>query len=459
MSNRFRFAPSPTGLLHVGGARTALYNYLLARSSGGKFILRIEDTDRQRSTGEAVDQILEGLEWLGLEWDEGPFSQFERVERHREVIDKLLDAGSAYRSSATTENVHEAREANDGLGFRGEPDDVEGAAVRLRVPDEGETVVRDLIRGETGFENRLLDDFVIARSDGTPLYNFAVAIDDLDMGITTVVRGEDHLSNTPRQLLILEALDAEMPTYAHLPLLMGADGKKLSKRHGAASIKDLMNAGFVPGAVVNYLALLGWGYDDKTTFFSLDDLVDKFSLEKVSSSSAVFDEKKLRWMNGHYLREMGSEELARNVGDYLQSSGIEEPGELFQEATNLVQEKISTLDEFWPMVVFLFREPQIDERSYKKVFGGGKGLDELKRAREALSDVDPFDLDGIEKALRDLVDKMEMKPNKVFQPIRVAISGKTVSPGIFESLELLGKQTTLSRIDEAVARLEKGEQP
>ena len=455
MSNRFRFAPSPTGLLHVGGARTALYNYLLARASGGKFILRIEDTDRERSTGEAVDQILEGLEWLGLEWDEGPLSQFERVERHREAINRLLDAGSAYKSIATNEDVRKAREANDGLGFRGEPESVEGAAVRLRVPDEGETVVRDLIRGETRFENRLLDDFVIARSDGTPLYNLAVAVDDLDMGVTTVVRGEDHLSNTPRQLLILDALDAEVPTYAHLPLLMGTDGKKLSKRHGAASVKDLIDAGFVPGAVVNYLALLGWGYDDKTTFFSVDDLVEKFSLERVSSSAAVFDEKKLRWMNGHYLREMGSYELARNVGDYLQRNGVEERGELLQEATNLVQEKISTLDEFWPMAAFLFRKPQVDERSYKKVFGGGEGLEELKRARQALSDVDPFDLSGIEEALRDLVDKMELKPNKVFQPIRVAISGKTVSPGIFESLELLGKQKSLSRIDETVVRLEK----
>ncbi len=274
---RVRFAPSPTGQLHIGGARTALYNWLLARKHGGTLVLRIEDTDRERSTPENVEQILDALRWLELDWDEGPISQVERAGRHREQIDRLLADGAAYE--------------DDG-------------AVRLRVPDEGETVVSDVIRGDVTFPHSAIDDFVIARSDGSALYNLAVAVDDLDMGIDHVVRGEDHLSNTPRQVMILKALGAEPPVYAHLPLLHGPDGKKLSKRHGAASVQELRDQGYLPEAVRNYIAMLGWGLDDETTFISTDDLIQAFSLERVSRSPAVFDEQKLRWMNGRYLREL-----------------------------------------------------------------------------------------------------------------------------------------------------------
>src|ERR671937_178109 len=271
---RLRFAPSPTGSLHIGGARTALYNWLLARQSGGTFVLRIEDTDRERSTPENVEQILDALSWLGLDWDEGPYSQAERQPRHREEIDRLVGEGHAY---------------------------LEEGAVRLRVPDEGETVVRDVIRGDVTFEHSTIEDLVIARSDGSPLYNLAVAVDDRDMGITHVVRGADHLSNTPRQLMVLRALGAEPPVYAHLPLLHGPDGRKLSKRHGAASVQEMRDAGYLPAAVRNYLALLGWGYDESTTFFSTDELIKLFSLDRVSKNPAMFDEQKLRWMNGRYL--------------------------------------------------------------------------------------------------------------------------------------------------------------
>src|SRR3954447_26044864 len=283
---RVRFAPSPTGALHIGGERTALYNWLVARHSGGTFVLRIEDTDRERSTEENVQQIYDALRWLELDWDEGPFSQMERIDRHKQEIARLLEEGHAYE--------------DDG-------------AVRLRVPEGGRTVVEDVIRGEIVFEHEAIADFVIARSDGSPLYNLAVAVDDRDMEITHVVRGTDHISNTPRQLMILKALGAEPPTYAHLPLLHGPDGKKLSKRHGAASVQELREAGFLPAAVRNYLALLGWGYDDTTTFFTTQELQERFTLERVSKGAAVFDEQKLRWMNGRYLREMPTAELAQRI--------------------------------------------------------------------------------------------------------------------------------------------------
>ena len=299
-SMRVRFAPSPTGALHVGGARAALYNWLLARGRGGTFVLRIEDTDRERSTPENIEQILDALRWLELDWDEGPLFQSERGDRHREEIARMVDEGHAY--------------FDDG-------------AVRLRVPDEGRTVVKDLIRGDIVFEHKDIDDFVIARSDGSPLYNLAVAVDDHDMGITHVVRGEDHISNTPRQLMVLEALGGgDPPVYAHLPLLHGLDGKKLSKRHGAASVQELRDAGYLPAAVRNYLALLGWGYDAETTFFTTDELIERFSLERVSKNPAVFDEQKLRWMNGHYLREMDPDELTALLEERLGRTGLRRGG-------------------------------------------------------------------------------------------------------------------------------------
>ncbi len=321
---RLRFAPSPTGFLHIGGARTALYNWLLARKSAGNaLVLRLEDTDRERSTDAAIEQILDALDWLGLDWDEGPFRQTERDERYAEHLDGLLESGAAYWDTATAEEVRAGKEARGGAGYRGTPvaEGTEGAAVRLRVPDEGETVVEDVIRGSSAFENRLLDDFVIARADRTPLYNFAVAVDDHEMGITHVVRGDDHLSNTPRQLLVLKALGAEAPVYAHLPLLHGTDGKPLSKRHGAASVQELRAAGYLPEAVRNYLALLGWGYDETTTFFTTEELIELFSIERVSRSPAVFDEQKLAWMNGHYIRRMETDELARVASEWLAREG------------------------------------------------------------------------------------------------------------------------------------------
>ncbi|MFL5907936.1 MAG: glutamate--tRNA ligase, partial [Solirubrobacterales bacterium] len=287
---RVRFAPSPTGALHIGGARTALYNWLFARGRGGEMVLRIEDTDRERSTPENVEQILDALRWLELDWDEGPLSQHERADRHRQALERLLESGAAYRDSTTADQVAAWKKEHGNRGYRGEPTDDPGAAVRLHVPDEGDTVVADEIRGEVRFPNAAADDFVIARGDGSVLYNFAVAVDDADMAITHVIRGDDHLPNTPKQLQVMEALGEPPPRYAHLPLLHGPDGKKLSKRHGAASVQEIRDAGYLPAAARNYLALLGWGTQDDTTIMSTEELIERFDLSGVGRSSAIFDE-------------------------------------------------------------------------------------------------------------------------------------------------------------------------
>jgi glutamyl-tRNA synthetase len=445
---RVRFAPSPTGALHIGGARTALYNWLYARGRGGALVLRIEDTDRERSTPENVEQILDALRWLELDWDEGPLSQYERSDRHRERVEELLASGRAYRDSATGENVAAWKKGHGNRGYRGEPSDDPGAAVRLRVPDEGDTVVLDETRGEIRFPNETSDDFVIARGDGSALYNLAVAVDDGDMGITHVIRGDDHLSNTPKQLLVMEALGVDPPGYAHLPLLHGPDGKKLSKRHGAASVQELRDAGYLPAAVRNYLALLGWGTQDDTTIMSTDELIERFDLERVGRSSAIFDEQKLRWLNGRFMREMDlddyTEVVARHVG--------RDPDERLRAACEIAQEKAQTLDEVWPLIGFLFEEPEIDEKAWKKVMKDG-ALPLLSEALEALRGADSFDPPELETALGRILAEREVKPAKLYQPIRVAITGTSVSPGIFESLSALGRERSLERLERAVQRL------
>ena len=452
---RVRFAPSPTGALHIGGARTALFNWLLARGAGGALVLRIEDTDRERSTPENVQQILDALRWLELDWDEGPIFQSERAARHREVLGQLLDSGHAYRSSATAEDVKAYKQRHGAQrGFRGEEragSATEGA-VRLRVPDEGATVVHDAIRGQTRFEHVHLDDPVIARSDGSVLYNFAVAVDDLDAGITHVVRGEDHLSNTPKQLLVLEALGAPQPIYAHLPLLHGPDGRKLSKRHGAASVQELRAAGYLPEAVRNYLALLGWGAGDDATVMSTEQLVERFALERVSRNPAQFDEAKLRWLNGIYIRELPVGELAGRVAEYL--TGTEGPGveaakidrERLERAVAISQEKIQTLADFWPLARFLFEEPAEDP-SARERWLGERGREVLAEVRTALAQAPGFSEEDVQEALGGVQERLGVKPREIYQPLRVAFAGTAISPGIFESVALLGREETLRRID------------
>jgi glutamyl-tRNA synthetase len=446
---RLRFAPSPTGALHIGGARTALYNWLGARHEGGQLVLRIEDTDRERSTAENVEQILDALRWLELDWDEGPISQAARAERYAAALRQLLESGAAYRDAATAKDVEAWKvEHGPGHGYRGAPSEEPGAAVRLRVPEEGETVVEDLIRGPVSFPNRSYDDFVIARGDESVLYNFAVAVDDAEMGITDVVRGDDHLSNTPKQLLVLAALGHEAPRYAHLPLLHGPDGKKLSKRHGAASVQELRDAGYLPAAVRNYLALLGWGTDDDTTLMSTAELVKRFRVADVGKSAAIFDEKKLRWLNGRFMRELPLDEYTAAVARHLGR----EPDERLRRAAEIAQEKAQTLDEVWPLIRFLFEPPVDDPKAWAKVMKVEAGP-LLEAAVEALRVAEPFDPDRIEAALAPLLERFEVRPGRLYQPIRVAITGSAVSPGIFESLSALGRDRALGRIETAVKRL------
>jgi glutamyl-tRNA synthetase len=440
---RARFAPSPTGALHIGGARTALFNWLLARGEpGGEVVLRIEDTDRERSTPENVEQIFDALDWLGIDFDGEPVFQSQRADRHAQIVEQLLDGGHAYRSTAGPEEVKAFKEAHGSRGFRGEDEGT--GAVRLRVPDEGATLVVDVVRGETRFENALQDDLVIARADGTPVYHLAVVVDDHDAGITHVVRGADHYSNTPKHVLIQQAMGAPTPVYAHLPLLHGPDGKKLSKRHGAASVQELRDRGYLPEAVRNYLALLGWGYDEATTFFTTEELIRNFSLEKVSKSPAVFDEQKLRWMNGRYVRELAAEDLTARLEALTGRSGL-------RDAVGITQEKISTLDEFWPLARSFFEGPVDDPAAREKFLQPESGAEALRAARGALAELPaPWTAEAVEEALRGAVEASGMKAKAVFQPLRVALTGTTISPGIFETVALLGPDAALSRIDAAL---------
>jgi glutamyl-tRNA synthetase len=412
---RVRFAPSPTGVLHIGGARTALYNWLLARGSGGEFVLRIEDTDRERSTPENVELILDALRWLELDWDEGPLSQWERRQHHQDAVTQLLKSGAAYQDEG---------------------------AVRFRVPDEGEITFTDAVLGEITNPYSAIADFVIQRSDGSPLYNLAVAVDDRDMGITHVVRGQDHVSNTPHQLMLLRALGADPPVYAHIPLLHGPDGKKLSKRHGAASVQEVREQGYLPEAVRNYIALLGWGYDESTTFMTTDELVERFALERVSKNPAVFDEQKLRWMNGRYMRELPVEELHRRLEKF---NGREIPIALVE----ISREKMQTLADFMPLAGALLDAPaDYDEKAWAQ-WGHSP---HLQGTRDALAALERWDAGDVEVVLRRIVDEEGVKPKEVFQPLRVALTGTTVSPGIFESVAALGREETLARLDKALQK-------
>jgi glutamyl-tRNA synthetase len=415
---RVRFAPSPTGVLHIGGARTALYNWLLARGSGGQFVLRIEDTDRERSTPENVEQILAALRWLGLDWDEGPLSQWERRERHTEAVAQLLESGHAYEDEG---------------------------AVRFRVPKEGEITFHDVILGDVTNPHSAIQDFVIQRSDGSPLYNLAVAVDDRDMGITHVVRGQDHVSNTPRQVMLLRALGEEPPVYAHIPLLHGPDGKKLSKRHGAASVQEVREGGHLPEAVRNYIALLGWGYDESTEFMTTDELVERFSLERVSKNPAVFDEQKLRWMNGRYIRELPLPDLHRRIEEFYGRDDVP------IDIVAIAREKMQTLADFWGLAGPLIEAPsEYDDKAWRQ-WGSSE---HLRASREGLASASTWEVAEIEAILRALVDDRGVKPKEIFQPIRVALTGTTVSPGIFESVAALGRDETLSRIDKALHKAE-----
>jgi glutamyl-tRNA synthetase len=404
-------APSPTGFLHIGGVRTFLFNWLFARGRGGECLLRIENTDTSREVAEATEQIQRSLLWLGIDWD-GPVTfQMGAMERCRQLARRLVAEGRAYE--------------DDG-------------AIRFRMPDEGTTAWDDAIRGRIEFPNEQLEDLVIVRSDGRATYNFASPVEDMDDGITHVIRGVDHVSNTPKQIQILRALGHEPPVYAHAPDILGEDGKKLSKRHGAQSVEDFRNAGYLPETLVNFLALLGWAPDGETTIMSRKELVERFSLERVGASPATFDYKKLDWMNGQYIRSLTPDEFADRLVTYVRERGFDWPEERIRAAAPLVQEKISTLGEFPDFARFLFED----------VSPNGEPVDRdvAETAADALEAVDHWDAGSIEQALRGMAERLDLSPRKAFQPVRIAVTGSNVSPGLFESLELLGKDVSLSRL-------------
>ena len=411
-----RFAPSPTGFLHIGGVHTALFNWLFARREGGEFRLRIENTDTGREVAEATEQIQESLRWLGLDWDGEVTFQLDRMEHCRAEAQRLVAEGKAYEDEG---------------------------AIRMRMPDEGVTAWDDLIRGRIEYPNEKIEDVVIVRADGRPTYNFASPVEDWLDGITHVIRGDDHISNTPKQIRILEALGAPLPLYAHLANIHGEDGKKLSKRHGATSVEEFRAQGYIPEALVNFLALLGWSYDDKTTVMSREELVERFTLDRVGASPAVFDFQKLEWLNGVYLRELPPEEYADRLIAFLREQGYEWDEELVRRAGPLVQEKIATLGEFPEFAGFLFSDVEPDPALLDARV--------LEEAEGALADVEPFTTEAVEQALRRLAERLELKPREAFQPIRVAVTGSKVSPGLFESIELLGREPTLDRIRRAQA--------
>jgi glutamyl-tRNA synthetase len=409
-------APSPTGFLHIGNVRTALFNWLFARHEGGEFRLRIENTDTSREVAEATQQIQDSLRWLGLDWDGDVTFQLDRRQESAEMAHRLVDEGKAYE--------------DDG-------------AVRFRMPDEGVTAWDDAVRGRIEFPNEQLEDLVVLRSDGRPTYNFASPLEDVWDGITHVIRGEDHISNTPKQINIIRALGAEPPVYAHVSHVLGADGKSLSKRHGSVTVDEFRHAGYYAPALMNFLALLGWSYDDKTTIMSRDELIERFSLDRVVPSPATFDYEKLDWMNGVYLRALPTEEYADELIAFLRDEGYDWDEELLRRAAPLVQEKIERFGQFPDFAGFLFRDVDPDPA----LLDGRSVV--VAAARDELARIEPFSAPEIESALRGLAERLELSPRKAFEPIRIAVTGSKVSPGLFESLELLGRDEALRRLSAA----------
>jgi glutamyl-tRNA synthetase len=410
-------APSPTGFLHIGNVRTALFNWLFARHHGGEFRLRIENTDTGREVAEATEQIQESLRWLGLDWDGDVTFQLDRMSDCAELARRLVDEGKAYEDEG---------------------------AVRFRMPDEGVTAWDDPVRGRIEFPNEKLEDLVLVRSDGRPTYNFASPMEDVWDGITHVIRGEDHISNTPKQINLIRAIGGDLPTYAHVSLVLGADGKSLSKRHGSVTVDDFRHQGYFAPALVNFLALLGWSYDDKTTIMSRDELVERFDLDRVVPSPATFDYQKLDWMNGVYLRALTPDEYANELVRYLGETGHDWDEQLVRRSVPIVQKKIERFGQYPDFAGFLFHEVHPDPA----LLDGRESI--VVAAREQLERVEPFDAERIEAALRGLAERLELSPRKAFEPIRIAVTGSKVSPGLFESLELLGKDETLRRLSAAV---------
>ena len=456
-----RFPPSPTGFLHIGGARTALFNWLYARKTGGKFILRIEDTDEDRSTKESVDAILESLEWLGIDWDEGPYYQTQRKEIHDRYIEKLVKDGHAYYCACTPEEVDAMREQARARGLKPMYNgrcrerglsNAPGTVVRLKTPGNGATVVQDIVKGDTAFQNAEIDDFIIRRSDGSAMYNLAVVVDDLTMGVTVIIRGDDHLINTPKQILIYHALGADLPVFGHVPMVLGPDKARLSKRHGAMSVSEYRDMGYLPDAVINYLVRLGWSHGDQE-FFTRNELIEKFDLNHLGRSAGMFDISRMTALNAKHIQAKPAAELVSPLLPHLKTLGIEAADDLFtRQVVETLQPRSRTLKEMAAAARFYYVDaPEMDEKAVAK-FLTPDVCDMLNQTADAIDAVSEYTQPALEEVFKKIMADFNLGFGKIAQPLRVAVTGTTVSPGIFEMLLVLGKDRTVQRIRRA-ARL------
>ena len=463
MTVRTRFAPSPTGYLHVGGARTALFSWLYARRHGGRFVLRIEDTDLERSTAESVNAILEGMTWLGLEYDEGPFFQTHRFQRYDEVIGQLVAAGNAYRCNCSKERLEAVRDEQmrnrskpryDGHCRQREVSADEPHVVRFLNPDEGEVAFDDLVHGRIAFANAELDDLVIRRTDGSPTYNFTVVVDDMDMDITHVIRGDDHINNTPRQINMLRALGREPPRYAHVPMILGDDGSRLSKRHGAVSVMQYMTDGYLPEALLNYLVRLGWSHGDRE-IFAIDDMIQLFDIADVNKAASAFNTDKLLWLNQHYIKTADPKRIAHLLSPRLGERGVDPAeGPDLVEVVKAQQERARTLVEMAELSLFFYRDFDVYEEAAAKKHLRKAALEPLAAVRGALEVLDDWSAAAIHEAVAGVAAELALGLGKVAQPLRVAVSGRAATPGIDVTVWLVGRDATLRRIDQAIAFIE-----
>lgn len=460
MTIRTRFAPSPTGFLHIGGARTALFSWLYARKHGGVFALRIEDTDIERSNEESVNAILEGMAWLNLEYDEGPFYQTHRFDRYDEVVNRLLETGQAYYCYCSREELESMREQQRARGekprydgrcrHRDKPREGVKPVIRFRNPTEGKVVVNDMIHGAVVFDNNELDDLIIARSDGTPTYNLTVVVDDMDMSITHVVRGDDHINNTPRQINILRALGAPIPLYAHVPMILGEDGKKLSKRSGAASVMEYRDMGLLPEAVVNYLVRLGWAHGDQE-IFTLDEMIELFDLEAVNKAASALNHQKLLWLNQHYIKTSPTEHIARHLSWHLAQRDIDPTkGPQLERVIEALRERAKTLVEMADSCLIFYREFQAYETKAASKHLNEQAIPVLTKLFEKLSDLSAWEPEGIHDCVTTVAKEFELGMGKVAQPLRVACTGGSVSPPIDQTLALLDRERSLDGIERAL---------
>ena len=464
MTIRARFAPSPTGYLHIGGARTALFSWLYARKHGGNFILRIEDTDLERSTAESVNAILEGMTWLGLEYDEGPFFQTHRFDRYREVIQQLLDTGHAYRCYCTRERLEQLREEQMRQKIKPRydrfcmdrqdlPED-QPYVIRFKTPREGSIVVHDLIKGAVEFDNNELDDLIIARSDGTPTYNLTVVVDDMDMSVSHVIRGDDHLNNTPRQIHILKALGATPPAYAHVPMILGSDGKRMSKRHGAVSVMQYRTEGFLPEALLNYLVRLGWSHGDQEVF-SVDEMIEHFDVSNINKAASTFNPEKLLWLNQQYIKASSPEHIAHQLSWHMGQLGIDPAqGPDLVEIVKTQQDRAKTLVEMASNCAFFYADFTEYEEAAAKKHLKPEALQPLQEVYEQLQAVE-WVAEALHGVVSQVAESLQLKMGKVAQPLRVAISGKAATPPIDTTLFLLGREKTLARMRHAIEHVKQ----